>query len=124
VEDFTSYASKTISPTLEAFADWAIAEVYGGQLPEGLDEDTFRRAIALGGSTRGYFQKSEWWKNDSRNYLANVEANRERKAIEKAAKAKEAAAKAVARAKDLADKAKAASEAAAAKAKALSEAAA
>jgi hypothetical protein len=117
--DMTKYASDGISDTMAAFADYLIAEVYGGELPKGMDEATFRKAVALGGSTRGYFQKSEAWKNDPRNYLANVEANRERKAIEAAAKAKDAAAKAVARAKALEAKATEAAKAAAAKAKAL-----
>jgi GTP:adenosylcobinamide-phosphate guanylyltransferase len=132
-ENMKDYAGKTISPTMEAFADFLIAEVYGGELPEGMDEATFRRAVMLGGSTRGYFQKSEAWKADSRNYLANVEANREAKAAEKAARAKEQAAKAVAKAKELeaklaeatkAAKAKAAKLAAEAKAEAKAEAAA
>lgn len=122
--ELREYATKEISATMEAFADFVIAEVYGGNLPKGVDEATLRKGIALGGSLRTPFQKSDFWKGDPRNYLANVEANRERKANERAERAKEQAAKAVARANELAEKAKVASEAAAAKAKALSEAAA
>jgi hypothetical protein len=115
----SEYATKEISPTMAAFADYLIAEVYGGELPEGLDEVTFRKAVALGGSLRTPFQKSNFWKNDPRNYLANVEANREAKAIERAAKAKDAAAKAVARAAKLEADAKEAAKVARAKAAAL-----
>lgn len=117
--ELAEYATKNISDTMEAFADFVIAEVYGGELPEGVDEETLRKGIALGGSLRTPFQKSEFWKNDSRNYLANVEANRAAKTAEKAARAKDAAAKAVARAAKLEADAKAATEAAKAKAAAL-----
>jgi hypothetical protein len=104
---------------MDAFGDWLIAEVFGGELPEGIDEASFRRGVALGGSTRGYFQKSEAWKNDPRNYLANVEANREKKAAERAERARNAATKAVERAKKLEADAKEAAKAAKAKADAL-----
>jgi hypothetical protein len=118
MSDMTNYAGAAITPTMEAFGDWLIAEVFGGTLPKGLDEASFRKGVALGGSTRGYFQKSEAWKADDRNYLANVEANRERKSAERAERAKAALAKAEARAaKAIAD-----AEAVAAKAKAKAEA--
>jgi hypothetical protein len=112
--DFTAYASAKITPTMEAFADFLIAEVYGGKLPKDMDEATFRR-----GSTRGYFQKSEAWKSDSRNYLANVEANRAAKLAERAERAAESARKASERAEALRSKLADAVKAAEAKAAAL-----
>jgi len=103
-KDLTRYATAAPTPTMEAFADFLIAEVFGGALPDGVDESAFRTGVALGGSTRGYFQASDAWKEDPRNYLANVEANRVAKTEERAAKAREARAKAEAReAKALAD---------------------
>jgi predicted metal-binding transcription factor (methanogenesis marker protein 9) len=123
--EFAAYATKEITPTQEAFADWILEVVFEGNLPKGLNAESFRRSVALGGSLRSQFQKSDWWKNDDRNYLRNVEANRAEKSAERAVKAKEQAAKAVARAakleKDAADavaaaKAKAAELAAKAKA--------
>ena len=118
-ENYAAYATKEISPTMAAFADFLIEEVYGGNLPKDFDEATFRKAVALGGSTRGYFQKSSRWQSDPRNYLANVEANRATKTAERAAKAKESAEKAIARAAKLEADAKAATEAAKAKAEEL-----
>jgi hypothetical protein len=94
MKDVTGYATREISPTMEAFADYLVSEVFGGTLPDGIDEVAFRKGVALGGSTRGYFQASEYWKDDRRNYLANVEKNAAKKAEERAAKAKAARAKA------------------------------
>ena len=105
---------------MEAFADYLIAEVYGGTLPAEIDEIAFRKGVALGGSTRGYFQASERWKSDSRNYLANVEANRETKAAEAVARAKAARAKAALREEAAIAKLALAVEAAKAKVVALS----
>ncbi len=116
--DMRNYATAEITDTMTAFADFLIAEAFGGKLPKGLDEASFRKGVALGGSTRGYFQKSEAWKSDPRNYLANVEANREKRAVEKAERAKDALRKATERA----DAAVKAAEAAAAKAKAKADA--
>src|SRR5580765_168280 len=113
-----NYATAEITPTMAAFADWLITEVFGGELPKGVDEASFRKGVALGGSTRGYFQKSDAWKADPRNYLANVEANREAKAIAKADRAKAALVKATERAKA----AETAAREAAAKAKAKADA--
>ena len=124
MNEFAAYATKDITPTQEAFADWILAEVFGGNLPEGLNVESFRRSVALGGSLRSQFQKSEWWKADSRNYLANVEANKAAKVAEKAARAKDQAAKAAARAKKLEAEAAEAVKAAKAKADALAKAAA
>lgn len=121
--NMADYATKTPSDVMVAFADYLISEVYGGELPEGVDEASFRAGVALGGSTRGYFQKSEWWKADSRNYLANIEANRAAKAADRAAKAKENARKAADRAAKLERDAAEAVKAAKAKAEALAKAA-
>jgi hypothetical protein len=115
MSEFTAYATKAISPTMEAFADWILEEVFEGQLPEGLDSDHFRRSVALGGSLRMQFQKSESWKSDSRNYLANVEANRAAKAAEAAEKAEESLRKAQERVKVAKAKAAAAAKIAAEK---------
>ena len=110
MKDYKAYAAKDITPTMEAFAEWLRAET-------GYEVDA--RTVALAGSLRNDFQKSEWWKADARNYLNNVEANREAKAAERAAKAKEAADKAIARAKAAQAKAEEAAKAAKAKAAAL-----
>lgn len=96
-KDFRGYATKAATPTMEAFADFLIAEVYGGTLPDGLDEATFRKGVALGGSLRMPFQASETWKKDPRNYLANVDARRAEKAAEALRKAEAAKAKVAAR---------------------------
>ncbi len=116
--DMKNYATAEITPTMEAFADFLVKEVFGGTLPKGMDLASFRRGVALGGSTRGHFQKSEAWKADPRNYLANVEANREAKAAEKAERAKAALVKA----QERADAAAKAAKEAAAKAKAKADA--
>jgi hypothetical protein len=89
--EYTGHATKAITPTQEAFAEWILAEVFDGNLPKGLNKESFNRAIALGGSLRSQFQKSEWWKADSRNYLANVDARRETKAREALERAEERA---------------------------------
>ena len=128
MEVTSALAGRTPSKTMEAFADFLIAKVYPTGLPKGFDEKAFRAGVDLGGSVRGYFQASDEWKADSRNYLANVEsrkaerdATRLAKAEESARKAIERAAKAKAAAKASAD-AKAAKEAATAKASADAEA--
>jgi cell division septation protein DedD len=118
-KDLTRYAKAEPTETMVAFADFLIAEVFGGSLPDGVDEASFRTGVALGGSTRNYFQASEAWKNDPRNYLANVEANRAKRAEERLAKAREAAAKAKAREEAAVAKLEAAVAAAKAKAEAL-----
>jgi hypothetical protein len=114
-----NYATAEVTPTMDAFADYLIAEVFEGKLPKNFDEATFRKAVALGGSTRGHFQKSEMWKSDPRNYLANVEANRAAKLAERADKAAESARKASERAEALRAKLAEAVKAAEAKAAAL-----
>lgn len=109
-KNYTEYAAKDITPTMEAFHAWLEAET-------GLKLDP--RSVALAGSLRQDFQKSEFWKNDSRNYLANVEATRETKAREAAERAKAAAAKAAERANEAERKLQEAAKAAKAKADAL-----
>jgi hypothetical protein len=106
MSEYQEYATKAISPTMVAFAEWIALET-------GVEVDL--RSIALGDALRSKFQKSEWWKSDSRNYLANVEANRAAKATEAADRAKASLAKAQARVKAAEDKAKAAVAAAKAK---------
>ena len=91
--DYRAYATAKTSPTMEAFADFLIAKVYDGKLPKGLDEASFRKGVALGGSTRGYFQSSEEWKTDARNYLANADARKAVREAEKLEAARKAAAK-------------------------------
>ena len=118
-KDLTRYATSEPTPTMEAFADFLIAEVFGGTLPEGVDEGSFRTGVALGGSTRNYFQASDAWKSDPRNYLANVEANRVAKNEAALERARTAAAKAKAREEAAIAKLEAAVEAAKAKAAAL-----
>ena len=91
-KDYREYATKDITPTMEAFAEWLRAET-------GYEVDA--RTVALAGSLRSDFQSSEFWKADARNYKANVEANREAKAqarVEAAKKAAERAAERVAKA--------------------------
>lgn len=121
MKDLTRYAKADATPTMEAFADFLIAEVFGGTLPDGIDETSFRKGVALGGSTRNYFQASDAWKADERNYLANVEANRAKVAEDRLAKAKAARAKAEEREAAAIAKLEAAVEAAKAKALALAD---
>lgn len=106
-KDYRTYATKEITPTMAAFCEWLQNET-------GLELDA--RSVALAGSLRMDFQKSDFWKSHEANYLANVEANRETKAQERVVKAQEAAKKAQERAK--AAEAKLAEAAKAAKAKA------
>jgi hypothetical protein len=123
MKNLASLANATATPTMEAFADFLIAEVFGGTLPKGMDLASFRKGVALGGSTRMDFQKSEAWKSDARNYLANVEANRATKAAERAERAKVAAAKAAERERAAIAALEAAVSAAKAKAAKLADAA-
>ena len=114
-KDYTTYATAKATDTMEAFADFLIAEVYGGQLPKGVSEVAFRKGVQLGGSLRMDFQKSESWKSDPRNYLANVDARRAtkaREAIERAEKSAKAAADRLTAARGKAEALVAAAEAA------------
>jgi hypothetical protein len=58
-KDYTAYADKDPTPTMEDFADWLIAEVFEDNL-EDLDEDSFREGVRLGGTLRMEFQASEF----------------------------------------------------------------
>ena len=71
MKDYTEYATKDITPTMEAFADWLTKET-------GYAVDA--RTVALAGSLRGDFQASESWKTDERNPRNGAEARREAKA--------------------------------------------
>jgi hypothetical protein len=108
-KDYSIYAAKAISPTMEAFAEWLRAET-------GVEVDL--RSVALAGSLRGDFQQSESWKSDPRNPANQREANREARAAERIAKAQEAAKKAAERAAKLEADLKASLAKAQAKAKA------
>lgn len=117
-KDYRAYATKAITPTMAAFCEWLQNET-------GLELD--ERSVALAGSLRMDFQKSDFWKSHEANYLANVEANAAAKAVERATKAEEAAKKAqerLAAAKAKAKEAVKAAEAKAAKAVADASAAA
>jgi hypothetical protein len=59
-KDYTPYAGKSPTPTMTDFSDWLLAEVYGDDLPEGFDEDTFREGVRLGGTLRMEFQRSDF----------------------------------------------------------------
>lgn len=65
-KDFTVYADKDITPTMEAFADFLIDEVFEGDISD-YDEESFRKGVALGGSVRMDFQRSQFWADDPRN---------------------------------------------------------
>ena len=109
-KDYREMATKEITLTMVAFHEWLQNET-------GLELDL--RSVALAGSLRNDFQASDWWKADARNYKANVEANREIKARERADAAKAALVKAQERAKAAEAKAVEAAKAAKAKADAL-----
>src|SRR5438477_979183 len=66
-KDFTSYADKEVTPTMEAFADFLIQHVYEDELPVDMDEESFRKGVSLGGSVRMDFQRSDFWAQDERN---------------------------------------------------------
>jgi hypothetical protein len=93
MKDYTEYATREITPTMAAFAEWLRAET-------GVEVDL--RSVALAGSLR----------SDSRNPANQREANRESKAKAAADKAKEQLAKAQQRVKDAEAKVKAAADAA------------
>jgi hypothetical protein len=115
MRDYKAMAAKDVTPTMAAFAEWLQAET-------GYEVDV--KSVALAGSLRMDFQKSDFWKAHENNYLANIEANRETKAIERANAAKARAAKAVEAAKKAEAKAVEAAKAAKAKADALAKASA
>jgi hypothetical protein len=88
--DYTVYADKTITPTMSDFADWIVEEVYAG------DEAAFRKAdseriVALAGTLRMEFQKSELNKTRREERRAAREAEVAEPAEPKTARAKPAA---------------------------------
>jgi dihydropteroate synthase len=101
-KDYKTYATKDITPAMEAFAEW-LREVTGYKVDP--------RTVALAGSLRADFQSSDFWKADARNTKSNAEANKAARAKEVAERARAAADKAVARARIAEDKAEAAAKA-------------
>lgn len=57
-KDYTVYADKPITPTMQAFHEW-LEDVTGIELDE--------RSVSLGGSLRMDFQRSDFWAEDDRN---------------------------------------------------------
>jgi hypothetical protein len=64
--DFTVYAQKDPTGTMQAFADWLI-EVCDLEFPNNKAEDQFRFGVQLGGTLRMEFQASDYWREDDRN---------------------------------------------------------
>jgi hypothetical protein len=89
--DFTVYASKDATGTMQAFADWLI-EVCELEFPNGKAEDQFRFGVQLGGTLRMEFQASDYWHEDERN--PRSPAGQKARAAANGAKAKAAKAKA------------------------------
>lgn len=58
--DYTVYATKDFTPTMVAFADWLIDEV-GLEFANAKAEALFRQGVALGGTLRMEFQRSDFW---------------------------------------------------------------
>jgi hypothetical protein len=123
-KDYRTYATKEITPTMDAFADWILDEVFAGELPEDVSDESFRKSVALAGSLRMEFQRSDFWKSDPRNYLNGVESRREAKAAEEVERAKASAKKQADRVKAAEARLVAAQKAAAAKEAKAEEAAA
>ena len=71
-KDYTGYADKTPTATMQDFHDWLVEEVYDGELPFEDTEEAFLKGVHLGGTLRMEFQRSDF--------------NRERRAARKAAK--------------------------------------
>lgn len=109
-KDYTVYADKAPTVTMEDFYEWLVDEVFGGKYPG--DDDSFMDGVRLGGTLRMEFQQSEF------NKTRRAERQAERQAASAAtngdAEEEEAPAKPVHRA----GRAAAAKPAAAAKASA------
>ena len=43
---------RALTATMEAFADFSDREMFGGTLPKGVNVESFRKGVALGGSLR------------------------------------------------------------------------
>lgn len=59
-KDYTVYADKAPTATMQDFAEWLISEVYEGEVP--VDEEGFREGVRLGGTLRMEFQRSDFCK--------------------------------------------------------------
>jgi hypothetical protein len=92
MSDYSAYATKDITPTMVAFAEWLHKET-GVEISSENDV----RIVAIAGSLRGYFQASESWKTDPRNPVNTREATRAAKAAAQLEAAKKAIEKAEAR---------------------------
>lgn len=99
-KDYSAYAGKSPTPTMEDFGEWLLTEVYGDEYPG--DEDSFLEGVRLGGTLRMEFQRSDFCKErraERQQKAAEEKAARARKAKEKetveepAAKATKAPAK-------------------------------
>jgi hypothetical protein len=74
-KDYTLYAGKPATATMQDFADWLIQEGAVGEFPSKAAEAAFRDGVRLGGTLRMDFQKSDF--------------NQERRAERQAARAQE-----------------------------------
>jgi hypothetical protein len=93
--DYTKYAEKEITPTMEAFGDWLI-DVVGLDFPNAKAETQFRQGVALGGTLRMEFQRSPEWAEDERNSRANGKPKSTAKAAKEKAPARRGRAKSAA----------------------------
>jgi hypothetical protein len=75
--DYSVYAGKDATPTMEHFGIWIIDEVFGGEFPgKQNEEDAFLDGVRLGGTLRMEFQRSEYWKETREQLKADREAER------------------------------------------------
>jgi hypothetical protein len=94
VFDGSVYADKEPTHTMLHFANWLIAEVFNegdfdaGKLPKGIDENSFREGVRLGGTLRMIFQASDYWKEEREAHKAEREEERKEAAAERRAAAK------------------------------------
>jgi hypothetical protein len=85
MKDYTAYAKKDISPTMAAFAEWLTKET-------GVTVDEL--SVALAGSLRSDFQKSDFWRDHPSNPRTNAAAKKAERAqaqLDAAKKAQERA---------------------------------
>lgn len=72
--DFTIYADKAPTNTMQAFADWLI-DVVGLEFKTKAAEQEFRDGVRLGGTLRMEFQASDFWKEHDLNPRAPQNQN-------------------------------------------------
>lgn len=72
--DFTIYADKAPTNTMQAFADWLI-DVVGLEFKTKAAEQEFRDGVRLGGTLRMEFQASDFWKEHDLNPRAPQNAS-------------------------------------------------